>query len=385
MKPVVMLQGQAYPAAHLLAPRVHTHFATHLEDARSRGGDPVASLPDIDAIAAIIEAGFWASLRREEGYVPKISLAFVAPEDAVQPLRFEQPLPLDAAALTKVAAAVAPAGIHLGVWRGVAGLSVWGTVRTLPRLCFVLEVAAPGLLVVKHQRGGVLGKFVNVAVIEGDQIKVIDEKASTLPDCPPLLTSLLGFDAPSSWVESVNVLVQLAVAMRGHGRGGSLLMVPSTRDDWRESIVQPIPYSVAPPYTELAVLARDRPDASRRKLWREALDEAVAAIASLTAVDGATILNVDFQLLAFGAKIARKKGSPQVEQLTVTEPIEHGTAAVVHPSFLGGTRHLSASQFVHDQRDALALVASQDGHFTVFAWSPCEGMVHAHRVEALLL
>jgi hypothetical protein len=380
-----MLQSQAYPAAHLLAPRVHTHFATHLEDARSRGGDPVASLPDIDAIAAIIEAGFWASLRREEGYVPKISLAFVAPEEAVQPMRFEQPLPLDAAALTKVAAAVAPAGIHLGVWRGTAGLAVWGTVRALPRLCFVLEVAAPGLLVVKHQRGGVLGKFVNVAVIEGDQIKVIDEKASTLPDCPPLLTSLLGFDAPSSWVESVNILVQLAVAMRTHGRGGSLLMVPATRDDWRESIVQPIPYAVAPPFAELAVLARERPDSSRRKLWREALDEAVAAIASLTAVDGATILNVDYSLLAFGAKIARKKGSPQVEQVTVTEPIEHGTAAVVHPSFLGGTRHLSASQFVHDQHDALALVASQDGHFTVFAWSPCEGMVHAHRVEALLL
>jgi hypothetical protein len=33
----------------------------------------------------------------------------------------------------------------------------------------------------------------------------------------------------------------------------------------------------------------------------------------------------------------------------------------------------------------VALVASQDGRFTIFAWSPCESMVHAHRVEALLL
>jgi hypothetical protein len=30
-------------------------------------------------------------------------------------------------------------------------------------------------------------------------------------------------------------------------------------------------------------------------------------------------------------------------------------------------------------------VASQDGRFTVFAWSPCENMVHAHRVETLLM
>ena len=60
-------------------------------------------------------------------------------------------------------------------------------------------------------------------------------------------------------------------------------------------------------------------------------------------------------------------------------------AEVVDPSRLGGTRHLSAAQFVHDQRDALAMVASQDGRFTVFAWSPCENMVHAHRVETLLM
>jgi len=60
--------------------------------------------------------------------------------------------------------------------------------------------------------------------------------------------------------------------------------------------------------------------------------------------------------------------------------------AVVAPaSRLGGTRHLSAAQFIHDQHDAVALVASQDGRFTVFAWSPCEDSVHAHRVETLLL
>jgi len=93
----------------------------------------------------------------------------------------------------------------------------------------------------------------------------------------------------------------------------------------------------------------------------------------------------DYELLAFGAKIARRKGAPQVEQVSVTEPIEGGVPSTVTPAQLGGTRHLSAAQFVQDQRDALALVASQDGRFTVFAWSPCEEMVHAHRVETLLL
>ena len=131
----------------------------------------------------------------------------------------------------KVAPAVERAGIHLGVCaRAATGLSSGARCATIPALSIVVEVAAPGLLVVKHHRGGEAGKFVNVAVLEGDQIKVVDEQASSLPDCPPLLTSLLGFDSPASWVDgldSVNVLVQLAVSMRAHGRGGLLLVVPT--------------------------------------------------------------------------------------------------------------------------------------------------------------
>ena len=111
----------------------------------------------------------------------------------------------------------------------------------------------------------------------------------------------------------------------------------------------------------------------------------VTSRSTRSAVDGATLMTTRYDVLAFGAKIARKKGSPQVEQVVVTEPIEGGVAEVMHPTQLGGTRHLSAAQFVHDQHDAVVLVASQDGRFTVFAWSPCENMVHAHRVEVLLL
>jgi hypothetical protein len=46
---------------------------------------------------------------------------------------------------------------------------------------------------------------------------------------------------------------------------------------------------------------------------------------------------------------------------------------------------MAAAQFVYDQRDAVALVASQDGQFTVYAWSVDMNMVHAHRIDVLLL
>jgi hypothetical protein len=240
-------------------------------------------------------------------------------------------------------------------------------------------------MVIKHHRGERSGKYVNVAVLEGDQVKIVDENASSLPDCPDLVTSLLGFDSPSSWVDSVNVLVQVAVSMRGHGRGGTLLVVPAGSDTWRDAIIHPIPYAVSPPYRELADLMRETGEGRQAEVWRDALREAVDAIAGLTAVDGATIVTEEYELLAFGAKIMRRRGSQPVEHVTMTEPIEGGTPSVLLASQLGGTRHFSAAQFVYDQRNAIALVASQDRRFTVFAWSPCEENVHAHRVETLLL
>ena len=80
-----------------------------------------------------------------------------------------------------------------------------------------------------------------------------------------------------------------------------------------------------------------------------------------------------------------RDGIHRVEQILLTEPIEGIRDTTIDPAHLGGTRHLSAAQFTHDQRDAIALVASQDGQFTVFAWSPTQDMVHAYRLEALLI
>jgi hypothetical protein len=373
----------AYPTARAAAPRVHEHFARHIA-AATPSDAPTAAVPDIAAIEALIDAGFWASLRREEGYIPKISLALLPRPGPGAALAFDRPLSLSPASLVKVAPAVERPGIHLGVWPEDGRLQVWGATRQVPRFSFILEVAGPGLLVVKHHRGDG-GKFVNVAVIEGDQVKVIDELASTLPDCPALLTSLLGFDVRGEQTGPLHVLVQLAVSMRAHGRGGALLIVPSGSSSWRESLVQPIPYAIVPAFEELAQLVREMPEGDGDRGWQDALGDAVSAVAGLTAVDGATLVTDRYELLAFGAKITRRRGSPLVEEIALTEPIEGSEAAVVHPNRLGGTRHLSASQFVHDQRDAMALVASQDGRFTVFAWSPCEDRLHAHRVETLLL
>ena len=379
------LSTESYRAARVVAPKVQAYFARHVAAARAQGVVGVAPVPDASVVERVIDATFWASLRREEGFVPKISLAYLPPEQAMHPLLFERALPLTAGALTKVAPVVERPGIHLGLWHNGDALCVWGTTHSIPVLSFVVQVVEPGLLVVKHHRGERAGKYVNVAVLEGDLIKMVDESASGLPDCPSLLKSLLGFDMPSAWAGSVNLVVQLAVSMRAHRRGGALLIVPGGSDQWRESIIKPIAYGVSPPYRGLAELTQLIRQAKQADGWQEELREAIDAVAGLTAVDGATVITDSYELLAFGAKIMRRHGAAVAEEVRVTEPVEGGVPMVLAPTELGGTRHGSAVQFVHDQRDAVALVASQDRRFTVFAWSSSDARVHGHRVEALLL
>ncbi len=378
------MNDSAYPAARAVATTVQAHFVRHREAAQLHGRTDLAPVPDADAIAGIINVAFWASLRREEGLSPRVSLAFVPPAATGAPLTFERQLPLSPSALARLAPAVERQGIHLGVWRDRNGdLRVWGTTRQLPLLTFVLEVVASGLLVVKH-RGEAFGKFVNVAVLEGDEIKIVDTSRGRQSAYPELVAALLGSDLLGTPAASANVLVQVAASMRAHGRGGALLLIPSTNATWEESIVHPVLYAVAPPFSELAGLLRTPPESDDHE-WQDELRRAVDALAGLTAVDGATLITEYDDLIAFGTKITRRRGSPQVERMVLTEPVEGSALTTLNPYQLGGTRHLSAAQFVHDQRDATALVASQDGRFTIFQWSPDEDMVHAHRVEALLL
>src|SRR5881394_1024110 len=233
-----MTRSSTYHAAQAVAAIVGTHFAEHLADARARGETGLAEIPSAAAIEMMIDASF----RPEEGRFPKISLAFVPPEQARQPLTFQQRLPLTTASLIKLAPAVERPGIHLGVWRerdstGAEELYIWGATRKVPSLGFVLEDIEPGLLVIKHRRAAGFGKFANVAVLKGEQVKIIDERGQSLPDCPDLLKSLISFTAREQYLPEVNALVQLAASMRAHGQGGSLLVVPDGSEQWRESIV----------------------------------------------------------------------------------------------------------------------------------------------------
>src|SRR5258708_8046902 len=98
-----MARDPTSQAARAVAAIVEEHFARHLAEARQRDERELAHAPDARTIETIIDATFWASFRPEEGRFPKISLAFLPPEQASNALKFEERRPLIPRLLTQLA------------------------------------------------------------------------------------------------------------------------------------------------------------------------------------------------------------------------------------------------------------------------------------------
>lgn len=163
--------------------------------------------------------------------------------------------------------------------------------------------------------------------------------------------SLLGLPIPVYAGKSVNILIELAVAMRKHGRGALILITPANNSNWIKSIVQPIGYRLNPAYALLPDNLEE--DSYLHKESEAHLRRAINSIGGFSAVDGATVISSDHKLLAFGAKVARSDVGLPLAQVLLSEPIKNGKPELLDSTKIGGTRHLAAAQFVHDQRDAI--------------------------------
>src|SRR5690606_16262316 len=199
-----MISEPTYLAAKMVSQRIASHFEDQFVQHPDLGR---RHIPDIPVIEAIIDTAFWASLRREEGYEPKISMAFVPPDMVENSLVFRRKQRFTPYHLVKLSPAVVQPGIHLGVWIADGTLHIWGTTYEVPLHSMVVEVVEAGLLVVKQKQSDLVGKLVNVAVLKGNQIKIIDSNHWGLTDCPGILAALLGLSTPTPRDASENLLV----------------------------------------------------------------------------------------------------------------------------------------------------------------------------------
>jgi hypothetical protein len=125
--------------------------------------------------------------------------------------------------------------------------------------------------------------------------------------------------------------------------------------------------------------AHDGPSGEQVVGWREyemsdaikvresdaALFEAAHLVADLTHVDGAVVMTTGLDLLGFGGEIAGDL--PEVLRVMRARDLAGVDREWVRTDRVG-TRHRSAYRLCHVSRDALAVVASQDGGLRFIRW-----------------
>jgi hypothetical protein len=342
--------------------------------------DPTA-VPSMSQLSQILNAVFFASLLTEEGQLARVALAISGGEDALNTLTFSRRLPCSPDTLAKLSPALAQGTAYAAVSLGGRHVKIWG-IRVESVVDPVVRTIAPGHLVIS-----VNGE--TVADLARDRVQVM---GATIQDWTTQVARFLwnrGFTDDHEIQVAWNLRF-LADAMR-HGRGGTLLIVDDS-NAWRDSVE--IKHPIASDRFRLAKLQEDwsvRSAAEKDSLdgpkcltymvhdTGEALDyKAVAgAIGRLTAVDGATILDRSLTVLAFGAKIRGRTPAPK--EVWYPAPLgANASGKAMRMSKVGGMRHQSAIQFVHDNPGAVALVASQDGALSLFA---SDGLVQALRCD----
>jgi len=334
----------------------------------------------LESLAKLIETTYWASQIIEEGQLVKFSVVMKGVENAPDIFCFESPILLNLKNLIKLGAALDSSFSDICVYQDENGaLRIWGLrIRTPNHLTTDLwiQVLGPGNILVLCY-----GK--SIAALIGNQAVFVDP-SNLIRTILPKLSS----DGKEQVFDSIkffrfNTLLYISQAMRAHQRGGTLLVVPEG-NSWGKSIEKPITYTGGSLFFEpefSSIQAPPNPTAqdifrllqetatmknpNLSKVRTQFIDQC-NRIGRLTAIDGALVMTYDRSIRCFGAKIQAQEPQAGSTRVQLYQPVEGDRGNTATFADLGGTRHYSAAQFAHDQPDAIAVVASQDGNVTFF-------------------
>jgi hypothetical protein len=340
--------------------------------------DPLEPLDSLQ-FQTFIQTAFWASLEQEESRFHNFTLLLMPPERTRMHYVFEGPVPLNVTNVAKLAPALDAQSNYLGVWLDEgAGLVIWG----------FAPASDTGLTAVTLDPGQLLVSFKEIGIehftllLSGTRGEFVG-RSEFLTWLVPESKTQRHLDV---WRTHRNEVLRaldfrnITTFMRSHRHGGTLLVVKED-SEWRHSFHPSITFAAKEAYDKVKIdtFIRNRAmdeerekrvvyvDSPRYKMAIESAKQSLETIGKLTAVDGATVISYDLDILAFGAKI-KAQGERKPQRILISEPFEESTPREIDLAVLGGMRHQSAAQFVFDQRDALAFVASQDGRLSVMRW-----------------
>lgn len=368
---------------------------------------------DTEKFCEILEQSFHASLKKEEGLHHNFSLILSPPEnkfnDLLEPYTqkhfvgyfddvssFENPISIEV--LPKIAPAFESTNKKLRVWFNDENQTeIWGFAsRFFDYFGLEIKSFSPGQLLIHIKAQDFPHKRYLLTL--SDSKRVVSNFS---------LVELLFDKSDIDKVRNVSdrenyirfghrqqkrhwFLIDIINKVMNHKHGGTLLFIPQqiSEEIFNESIKS---MSYQPKgryeYTERKLIKEeneivfsDKTGTFNKSLpWSFGKD--ADFIAQITAVDGATILNKDFGVLAFGAKTKEKSKSKKTKDnftnVWIKEPFENFNEHEEKLSELGGMRHQSTAQFIFDQRekDVFAIVASEDGKVSIMYWDKVRKMV----------
>lgn len=346
-----------------------------------------AFFPNVRQLKILIETMIWASVQFEEGRLTPLRVSFSEPMPFDHlGLVFRESKELNVEELRRLGPAILPPDGQIGVWPLGRGkkLRVWG-LQTNNLHGTMFEIIDPGRLVIKF-----VGRFA-IAVIYGNQAGFISKDWNDR--CADLFYGAYADDVTPSglargffWSQITEEILRRVRLLK---HGGTLLLV-SDRDRWR-TCVDPLFYEceihldkVRPISARLdlqleKIDAKAEPGTQRLTAIRSAIDlnhseqiaigDAARAIAYLSSIDGATILDVGFRVLAFGAKIGPAKVKESLLARVIAPFDGESTRLIALEKVFRGTRHQSSARFVRDNPGSRAFVVSQDGGVTGIGWT----------------
>ncbi len=367
----------------------------HRDQEHPHRGRVKRSIPAVPLLKTFIEAAFYASLKEEEGRPLAFSAVLVAENEATDPthhhrteiLRFGSPIPFTASMIPKIAPAFAPSLSSLAVAPNDQGnqLMCWGVFSYTPTAHLYNEVPIgveggmyfrPDYLTISTSSPGAL------TFSRGNSILGRLASGYFVPATPtPFATLSLG----KYWMR----LVEKTEAWRAHGvpywryacEALEILLGEAARRGHGATIVildaaapSPAPDLYSPRYImngEQRLGARIRrcveSESDKNFLgslgYRKLAFETLQRVAQLAAVDGALVLNSNFDVLTFGATLS----APQWQGTTRIGPDGFGVSSEGQFEVARyGARHSSALNFAGACPDSIVFVISQDGPIRAF-------------------
>jgi sensor domain DACNV-containing protein len=346
-------------------------------------------IPSLAQLEQIILTLFGASILQEEGRFSQFRVEFGEPfPDPKFSITFLEPKPWSTEELRKVGPAVPPPNGCLGIWPVGKDLRIWGIqILTLVRLRF--EILGPGRITVSVPLDNKIAEITPLksGFISSQwqtSVQGVYRYVDSTPDrnrANPALAIL-----PSMFVK------EILTRMRLVKHGGAIIVVPK-KCDWRKHVELPIFYDCLFPFGQMKRVAdwikeksmeieQRSAEGSREKLEESMkllvdygiktfLSDAARSIAYLATVDGALLINSDFEVLSFGTKLKSKKRSEDL-MIARIRPLEAESNPEEIPlsEECRGMRHLSAALFIAANPGAVAFVVSQDGGISCFVKKP---------------